>query len=67
MWSARWPAWPAAIFIIIYAVQAKTAKDQGDLETARSKVKTASLVAYIVIALGFLGILANIIIRIVAS
>lgn len=48
-------------------MQAKTAKDQGDLETARSKVKTASLVAYIVIALGFLGILANIIIRIVAS
>ena len=58
--------WPAAIFIIIFAVQAKKAKEMGDMATAASKVKTASLVAYIVIGLGILGWIGAIVSQVMA-
>jgi hypothetical protein len=44
--------WPAAIFIIIFAVQAKGLKTQGQIEAARGKAKVATIVGGIIVGLG---------------
>lgn len=58
--------WPAAIFIIIFAVQAKNLKNQGQIEAARSKAKTATIVGWIIVGLGLLGWIASIIMNVAA-
>jgi hypothetical protein len=47
--------WPAAIFIILFAVQAKKLKEQGQIDQARSKAKIATIVAAIIIGLDIVG------------
>jgi hypothetical protein len=47
--------WPAAIPSIIFAVQAKSLRDQGQMEQARSKAKTAMLISGIAGGLAALG------------
>ena len=59
--------WPAAIFIIIFAVQAKKAKEMGDMTTATSKAKTATLVGWIIVGLGVLEYIAVIVTQVMRS
>jgi hypothetical protein len=58
--------WPAAIVVIVFSLQAKKLKDQGQVDAARSKAKTASLIAYIVIALGLVLDIVAVVLNVLA-
>ena len=46
--------WPASVAAILFTLQAKKLLEQGQLDAARAKVKTAQLIAAIAIGLGVL-------------
>jgi hypothetical protein len=57
---------PAAVVSIIFAIQAKTLKDQGQLDAARAKVKTAQLISFIAIGVGLVLDILVVILQVVA-
>jgi hypothetical protein len=59
--------WPAAIFIIMFAIQAKNLKNQGQIDQARSKAKTATLVGWIIVGLGILEWVGIIVTQVLAA
>jgi hypothetical protein len=59
--------WPAAIPSIIFAVQAKNLRDQGQMDAARSKAKTAMLISGICGGLAALGWICYIIFFVVLA
>ena len=59
--------WPAAIPSIIFAVQAKSLRDQGQMEQARSKAKTAMLISGIAGGLAIVGWICYIIFFVVLA
>jgi hypothetical protein len=44
---------------LVFAIQANSAKNAGDIEGARNKAKTATIVAGVMIALSILGNIGN--------
>jgi len=53
--GATSPGFIAAVVGIIFAIQANNAKNSGDIDTARSKVKSATILGGVSVALMILG------------
>jgi hypothetical protein len=54
-WGAFGVSFILGVIGLVFAIQAGNAKKTGDMETARSKAKTALMLAIIGMALGIIG------------